>query len=486
MYNIIFYMIIPLCLLTSDKQRGEIKHDGIMNMIKPNKLQGELLKAYLNEPVISVVAGWGSGKTTAMAMAIISHAMAHPNGASLYITDSNPRYRTVVHPSLTEWTVKLTDTEWLYSGLENKWTAPNGHVIWCRSYFRPNTKTADQNSLEGIDCGFACIDEAQVMSDEVMHKAMGRIRSAEALGPRLIICGLPTWGAWWVNSAQETGGKIIRATSFVNQDNLSKEWFEVAKKTLPSDEYEAMINNKPTPPSGLAVSTFDPIKHVLSEWKYEPSMSSYLAIDWGFRKPIVLVITHDDELDADILHLEFTPTEITISQLTRLILKKVWPRAHQHLAPHQDFIWIDGACGDKAGASRSDQTALSAFRTMGKAIPPNGIGMPIRYTTDPIRVDILNGLSRLRDIFERGQLYLTQDLWHKGLNSSSHSIARGITTYALDRHGKPQKNDLEHGIDALRYHVINWHWRDSPIQFKRAKVKEKRNRGFKKPFGGQF
>jgi len=455
-------------------------------MIKPNELQSKLLTAYLKEPIIAVVAGWGSGKTTALSMAIISHAMAHPGGASLYITDSAPRYRTVVHPSLSEWTNRLTGADWVYNSLENKWIAPNGHIIWCRAYFRPGTRSADQNSLEGIDCGFACIDEAQTMQDEVMHKALGRIRSAEAIGPRLIICGLPTWGAWWVNSTEDIGGAVIRATSFVNQENLSKEWFDVAKKTLPAEEYEAMINNKPTPPSGLAVSTFDPIKHVLADWQYSPEMSTYLAIDWGFRKPAVLVISHDDSLNANVIHLEFTPTEITISELTQLMLKKVWPRAHQHLAPHQNFIWIDGASGDKAGAARSDQTALSAFRTMGRAMPPAGLGMAIRYTTDPIRVDILNGLSRLRDVFERGQMYLSKDLWDKGLNSSSHSLARGITTYAFDQNGKPKKNDLEHCIDALRYHVINWHWRDKPLDVKRAKVREKRNRSLKKKLGGHF
>ena len=472
-------------MLTSDTLEGEYQTQ-VINMIKPNNLQANLLKAYLDQPLIGIVAGWGSGKTTALAMAIISHAMGHPNGASLYITDSSPRYRTVVHPSLSEWTLRLTGEEWTYNGMENKWTAPNGHVIWCRSYFRPNTKSADQNSLEGIDCGFACIDEAQTMTEEVMNKALGRIRSAEDLGPRLIICGLPTWGAWWVNSIKDVGGKIIEATSFVNQANLSAEWFDVAKKTLPREEYEAMINNKPAPPSGLAVSTFDPIKHVLGKWEYDPSMSSYLAIDWGFRKPSVLVITHDDSLNADIIQLEFTPTEITISEMTKLILKRVWPRAHQHLAPHQDFIWIDGACGDKAGAARSDQTALSAFRTMGRALPPNGLGMAIRYTTDPIRVDVLNGLSRLRDVFERGGLYLTKSLWDEGINSSSHSIARGLTTYAFDKNGKPQKNDLEHGIDALRYHVINWHWRDSPLNIKRGKAKEKRNRSFKRGVNKHF
>ena len=116
---------------------------------------------------------------------------------------------------------------------------------------------------------------------------------------------------------------------------------------------------------------------------------------------------------------------------------------------------------------------------MGRADPPNGLGMPIRYTTDPIRVDVLNGLSRLRDVFERGQLYLTKDLWDSGLASSSHSLARGLTTYALDRHGKPQKNDLEHCIDALRYHVINWHWRDRPISAPRVNVQKKRDRSLK-------
>lgn len=426
----------------------------------PNPLQVDLLRALSDKTFIACQAGWGSGKTTALSMALITYAAANPNGASLFVTDTNKRYVSVVYPSLVEWTQKLWAQAWEYSASEQRWTAPNGHTIWCRSYFRPNTKTANQNSLEGINCGMALIDEAQVLNEEVAHKALGRIRSAGPMGPRLIICGLPVHGAWWVRMAEETGGAIIKHTSHVNKQNLSPEWFTMARNTLPQAEYEAMIENRPAPPRGLVLSTFNPSKHIIKGWQYQPHMLTRIAIDWGFRSPAVLFISHDPELNADVIHAEISANEVTVAELTKRILEIAWPRSMQSSAPHKNMIWIDKASGDKAGAARNDQTALSAFRVM-KREPPKGIGVPFRWTTDPIKTDILNGLQRLRQRFERDEILITSELWDGG-QRSSHSLARGLMSYSWDAHGKPIKKD-EHHIDALRYDTLNWAWADSPI-----------------------
>ena len=452
--------------------------------MKPNPLQLELLRAVVRHQLICVQAGWGSGKTSACSMAVISHAMMTPGGASLFVTDTAVRYRTVVHPSLTEWTEKLTGRAWEYNQLEQKWTAPNGHIIWCRAYFRPGTKTASQNSLEGINAGFALIDEAQVFSEEVFFKTMGRIRSAGSIGPRLIVVGLPVYGSWWMKLCHESGGYPIEATSYANKENLSEDWYRMARDTLPRAEYEAMVMNRPQPPTGLVLNTFSPESHIIDNWQYDQSMSTALALDWGFRRPAALFISHDPSLNdgdgANVIHAELAPSEVTVNQLTKQILRISWPRIHAASAPKDGMILIDEASCDKAGAARSDQTAISAVRAMSREPPPNGLGIGFRLTTDPLRVDVMNSLQRMRMLFERDQFYISRELWDSGLSTKQHSLSRGLMSYAWDGQGRPIKNNLEHHIDALRYHIINFMWRDNPITTRSKSVPNIDRRKLKK------
>ena len=90
-------------------------------------------------------------------------------------------------------------------------------------------------------------------------------------------------------------------------------------------------------------------------------MTGRIAIDWGFRKPSVLILAHDEELQATVICAELNPPEVTTEELARLILAIAWPRELQHLAP-SPRIWLDSGVADKAGKARNDQTGASAFQ----------------------------------------------------------------------------------------------------------------------------
>ena len=114
----------------------------------------------------------------------------------------------------------------------------------------------------------------------------------------------------------ETSGHLpLLFTSYVNEENLAAEWFE-ATKLLPQAEREAMVMNKPSPPSGLIYQEFTD-SHIIEGWKYNETMTGRIAIDWGFRKPSVLIICHDEELGADVICHEFNPREVTTEQLPK-------------------------------------------------------------------------------------------------------------------------------------------------------------------------
>jgi hypothetical protein len=81
-----------------------------------------------------------------------------------------------------------------------------------------------------VTSGVCLIDECQTLSSEVAHKALGRLRAGPT--PIMIFVGLPVSGAWWVDMAETAGCQPMLYTSYVNEDNLSAEWFE-ATKLLP-------------------------------------------------------------------------------------------------------------------------------------------------------------------------------------------------------------------------------------------------------------
>jgi hypothetical protein len=72
----------------------------------------------------------------------------------------------------------------------------------------------------------------------------------------MILVGLPVIDAWWCRLAEESNYMPMLYSSYVNESNLSAEWFE-ATKLLPDDEREAMVMNKPKPPTGLVYSEFN-------------------------------------------------------------------------------------------------------------------------------------------------------------------------------------------------------------------------------------
>ena len=427
-------------------------------MVVLNELQLAIISAILREDkVISARCGWGSGKTSALVFSLLTVAKMRPGTSSLIVTDTTPRYNSVLMPEIEKW---LAPLGWAYNHTNKVWTDTHtGSSVWCRSYYRPGTREATHNPLEGLNVtsGVVFIDECQTLTAEVAYKALGRLRSGPS--PIMVLVGLPVIDAWWCKLAEQANYVPLLYTSYVNQDNLSDEWFK-ATELLPQDEREAMVLNKPKPPSGLVYSEFNPERHVIDDFKYRASMSGRIAIDWGFRKPSVLVIVYDEVRQASIVVHEFNPQEVTIEQLSSMILQIAWPRSMQASAPGKR-IWIDTGVADKAGRARSDHTGLSAFRLIRKTPSEGGIGLPLRSTTDPVRIDILNGVQRLKRAFNSNKYLITREVWERGERAPGNSLRKALLSYAWDTKEQPKKDGREDPLDALRYDCIFHHWTES-------------------------
>jgi len=174
-----------------------------------------------------------------------------------------------------------------------------------------------------------------------------------------------------------------------------------------------------------------------------------------------LIIVYDERREASVIVAEFNPKEVTTDQLAQMILSVAWPRELRALAP-SPRIWLDGGVADKAGKARNDQTGASAFRAM-RASPPKGLGMALRSTQDPIRIDILNGVQRLKRAFANRRYLITRDVWERGERASGNSLRKALGSYAWDRNDKPIKDGREDPLDALRYDCIFYNWHDTAV-----------------------
>lgn len=426
-----------------------------------NELQRQIIGRIIRrDKFISARCGWGSGKTSALVFSILMVARARPGKSILIVTDTTPRYNSVLHPEISKW---LEPLGWTFNHTLKIWSDPfSGSSVYARSYYRPGTREATHNPLEGLNItsGVCLIDECQTLSAEVAYKALGRLRSGAS--PILIMVGLPVVDAWWCSMAETAGYTPLLFSSYVNQQNLSDDWFE-ATKYLPADEREAMVMNRPKPPSGLVYNEFNETM-IIDDFEYHELMTARVAIDWGFRKPSVLIIVYDERREASVIVAEFNPKEVTTDQLAQMILSVSWPRELRHLAP-SPRIWLDAGVADKAGRARNDQTGASAFRAM-RATPPRGLGMALRSTQDPIRTDILNGVQRLKRAFANRRYLITRDVWDRGERASGNSLRKALGSYSWDKNDKPIKDGREDPLDALRYDCIFYNWHDTAVDRK--------------------
>jgi len=191
-------------------------------------------------------------------------------------------------------------------------------------------------------------------------------------------------------------------------------------------------------------------------------------------------MVYDEEREATVIIHEINPQEVTISQLSKLILSIAWPRKLKDSAPGPR-IWLDSGIADKAGAARNDQTGRTAFREIMKAPDQGGIGLPLRYTTDPVLTNVLNGIQKLKRAFARRKYLCTREVWTRGERATGNSFRKAILSYGwTPTKDEPKKDGREDPLDALRYDCIIHHWSDlstpsySPTS--RAKRQERRTR----------
>jgi hypothetical protein len=78
-----------------------------------NPLQQDLIaRIRRQDKIIAARCGWGAGKTSALVFSILFISKWRAGSSSLLVTDTNPRYNSVLMPEMEKWLGPLV---WTYN-----------------------------------------------------------------------------------------------------------------------------------------------------------------------------------------------------------------------------------------------------------------------------------------------------------------------------------------------------------------------------------
>lgn len=431
--------------------------------------QASFFRAVLVQQVraVAIRGGIRSGKSVALVYLASILASTRPGSMGYLLMDSYGNSRDV-HGPICDAILPSTGAVWFASCREWRW--PNGSVLRLRAYFRDATQSLAKNPLEGNTIHYVLVDECGKFStSEVWDRATERC-STDAIDlngnrcpPVVVLSGYPEDPCWWVevvHAAQANGAEVAefypRTTE--NETNLSDGYIAHIVATHSAEDVEALIHNRPRPRTGQVLSNWSPTEYPhgnLITMPIDKSKPTTAAIDFGVRHPSAIFIQHDEATGADVIVDELCPDDC----LTPDFIQKIRAKGYN----------IEELVGDPAGGARNAQTGRSDVQFLGLP-PPQGLGLSMRKTTNPVRRDIRNGIIRLRARIEHGgerRLLMVRSLWESGIrDSKNRNIAASIQGYRWpdNKDSEPVKDGKnDHQIDCLRYWAINYHWFDRAV-----------------------
>lgn len=235
-----------------------------------------------------VSGGFGSGKTTGLALATMLLKARNPGVPGLVLA---PNWGTLWSTTVRRIEGLMKQCGWTYKERDKQGECfldlGDGVPIFLRSAMNVST-------FDGLDVGWVVGDEARHWSRQAYEVALGR-RRVKCPAPHFFLFSTPqmNWMADEFNQGKE-GRTLIVAPTKENAKNLSPGYIDNLRLSYSPRLQKAVIEGIFTILEGAVYENFDPSDD--SEWvidynpKHHPERKTYLAVDPGYRRSAWLFI----------------------------------------------------------------------------------------------------------------------------------------------------------------------------------------------------
>ena len=335
--------------------------------------------------------------------------------------------------------------------------------------------------IEGVNAHAVILDECQALTPSVLDVAATRARisgvgpDGSTHRPLVVCCGVPMEPAWWVDRVLQAGGSTYYPTTAENAKHLGAGYIDRMREILTPREFAASIENRPLPPEGRAVYSWDaadyPAGRVLRSvdgrpWVPDPATMRIVGgHDFGLRSPASVVLAEDTSLGAWVVIDEWAEDESSTPNQARALASLLVPRSLWRRGDRSGRWPCDALYVDPAGAARNAQTMTSDVDLVGRPRDRGGVGMAAQVERAPDRRSVADGLARLCRSLHHGRLLVWSRVQDAGLRAraGSRTLARSLAGLELARNGEPRKDQgHDHHVDALRYAHRAVLWHDEP------------------------
>ena len=418
----------------------------------PNHQQAPFFRSRARAVMLS--GGYGGGKTRCGAEAVLDLIVANPGVAGLVVS---PTYRMLTRTTRVALETVLPRQIYKAREADAEWRVVNKARIYFGSADKPG-------SLEGTNVGWAWVDEARLIKAESWRTIVGRVRDPSAKRSQIIVTSTPAMGWLHDEFGEHRPGLRERfvATTRANASKLAPGFVEELERTFTKRQARALIDGEFTLASGAVFEEWSPTRNLVP-WEIQPNLPTYLMIDFGVRKPAVLLaqvpsfdifvggqtIQRGTIVIADELHPDETPTVRLVERI-----RDRWP----WLSPTAIYC-------DPAGNARDQNSGMPSVHTLETAFGSvDGAGRRrVRFSTDPEERWIPNGVALMQGAVSPSsgppRLVVARQLADPKSRSK-----RGIVA-VMEGARYPEKatgsspdhpvkdGELEHCFDAARYGV---------------------------------
>ena len=441
----------------------------------PLPWQVDMARAVLSgaAPAYAVRGGRGCGKSQLLCVLAELLCVTRPGAQVVLCMDTAVRLRAVHLPLLLAQDMGAT-----YNGLDASFLWPSGSRLLLRHL---DVAAHATSPLEGYNAHAVILDECQALRPSVLDVAATRARIG-VVGvdgvehqPLVVCSGVPLDPAWWVDRVVEVGGVSFFPTTAENAEHLGAGYIDRMREILTPREFAASIENRPLPPEGRAVYSWDaadyPAGRVLRSvdgrpWMPDPATMRIIGgHDFGLRSPASVVLAEDLALGAWVVIDEWAEDESSTPDQARALASLLVPRSLWRRGDRSGRWPCDALYVDPAGAARNAQTMTSDVDLVGRPRDRGGVGMAAQVERAPDRRSVADGLARLCRSLHHGRLLVWSRVQDAGLRAraGSRTLARSLAGLELGRNGEPRKDQgHDHHVDALRYAHRAVLWHDEP------------------------